>query len=373
MVLKFFKKYVRCLAYVCYSINKDGIKVKKEKTTQPQITDNIEADTVNEPQSSESKDTKKPAKVTKVGAMLKEMRLQKGLKLTDIAKKLCIRKMYLDAIEDSNYKDIPPLPYGIGFIRAYANYLGLNGENIVELYKEETSLSEPKDIHVLEPQPEASMPSMQYIVISILAIILIYLGWSSFNSNTPSQTVADNEEAQSVADTPSEINDESGVIVVEDFNFEPPAEMEELATDAANVDKDDVNDGNQIKVLEQSYEDNNKTDIKSDATQMNNNDIDKPKNELVKEESESVNIPEKGVFLEILKETWIEVKDASKLYISKVLQKGDTYTVPEGKGMILSLGNYDGANVYINGKLTKVARPNKKTNIALDPFLENKQ
>ena len=83
-----------------------------------------------------------------------------------------------------------------------------------------------------------------------------------------------------------------------------------------------------------------------------------------------MDIPQQGVFVEVLKETWVEVKDDSKLYLSKVLQKGDTYKVPEGKGMILSLGNYDGANVYINGVLTKVARPNKKTNIALDPLLE---
>ena len=82
-------------------------------------------------------------------------------------------------------------------------------------------------------------------------------------------------------------------------------------------------------------------------------------------------IPDKGVFVEVLTETWVEVKDGTKLYLSKVLQPGSTYKVPEGKGMILSLGKYDGANVYINGKLTKVARPGKKTNIALDPFLND--
>ena len=89
-----------------------------------------------------------------------------------------------------------------------------------------------------------------------------------------------------------------------------------------------------------------------------------------KAEDKVLDIPDNGVFIEVLKETWVEVKDESKLYLSKVLQKGDTYTVPEGKGMILSFGKYDGANVYINGVLTTVARPNKKTNIELDPLLE---
>ena len=56
--------------------------------------------------------------VTKVGSLLKEMRIQKGLKLPDIAKKLCIRRIYLEAIEESNYDEIPEFPYGIGFIRS---------------------------------------------------------------------------------------------------------------------------------------------------------------------------------------------------------------------------------------------------------------
>ena len=40
-----------------------------------------------------------------------------------------------------------------------------------------------------------------------------------------------------------------------------------------------------------------------------------------------------------------------------------------GEGMILSVGRVEGADVYIDGKLTEVVKPNKKTGIALDPFL----
>ena len=166
-----------------------------------------------------------------------------------------------------------------------------------------------------------------------------------------------------------EQNNDSGVIVVEDFNFEPPAEID---VNSANVVDGEEEANPQIKVLDQSYkEELSEVQLKNHINSEDNNI--KTENTVISEENQGLKIPEKGVFLEILKETWIEVKDDAKLYISKVLQKGDTYTVPEGKGMILSLGNYDGANVYINGKLTKVARPNKKTNIALDPLLEENQ
>ena len=92
----------------------------------------------------------------------------------------------------------------------------------------------------------------------------------------------------------------------------------------------------------------------------------------VEEKADAI-IPSKGVFVEVLKDTWVEVKDENKLYLSKVLKAGDKYTVPEGEGKIFSVGKYDGVNVYVNGVLTNVVKPNKKTNISLDKFLNSVQ
>ena len=314
----------------------------------------------------------RPAKVTKVGAMLKEMRLQKGFKTADIAKRLCIRKVYIEAIEDSNYKEIPPLPYGIGFIRSYANFLGLNSENIVDLYKEETNISEPKNIKVLEPQPEANMPSTQYLLISLLAIGLIYMGWNLFNHEFPTT-----EGEPSHSEEPLIAEGDSGVVGVEDFNFEPPAEEAPSADEPQVIENLPKTDDEQITVSDADYplavSDKTEAAVQPLPQAQTTEALSAVAGNKAEEEqktAEESSIPNHGVFIEVLKETWVEVKDENKLYLSKVLYKGDTYTVPEGKGMVLSFGKYDGAKVYINGKLTEVARPNKKTNIALDPLIE---
>ena len=47
------------------------------------------------------------------------------------------------------------------------------------------------------------------------------------------------------------------------------------------------------------------------------------------------------------------------------MRPGESYRVPEGKGMILSAGKYNGVEVYVNGRLTPVIQPNKKMNIAM--------
>lgn len=271
--------------------------------------------------------------VDKVGSLLKEMRQQKGLRLPDVAKKLCIRRIYLEAIEESDYKEIPPIPYGIGFIRSYAEYLGLNSNNIVELYKEETNTNTNKGIYVLEPQSEATVPGRKYLLISLLAILFIYVLWQVFNkSQTAEEAVVENTVAE------ENNGEQEQPIVVEDYAVIP----EETINTEKTADSEIINE--QVTVTEESFEE--------------------PK--VVAEAKET----ESKVLLKIKTETWVEVKNKDTLYISKVLQAGDEYVVPEGgKGMILSVGKVDGVDVYINGKIVPVAKVNKKTNIALDPFL----
>ena len=117
----------------------------------------------------------------RVGTMLKETRIKKGEEVEEIAEKLKIRAVYLKAIEESQYNEIPDTPYGPGFVRSYADYLGLNAIRMAQLYKEETEAHENKEnYYVLEPQAEGAAPGGKYIIISLLALVLVYAGWSFY-------------------------------------------------------------------------------------------------------------------------------------------------------------------------------------------------
>ena len=305
--------------------------------------------------------------VNKVGKLLKEMRLQKELSISDVSKKLCIRKIYLEAIEDSNYKELPPLPYGIGFIRSYAEYLGLNSGNIVELYKEETNTKPDKDIFVLEPQNEASVPNRKYLLISLLAIIFIYFLWYLYNNK-----ISDIEEPESEALVEEKISEDQNELplVVEDYSVAAESADNSSAQSQAENGAKVITD--QVTVTDASFplaeEKNNEEKPIADEPKKEENiapakTVEQPQEKVAEAK------PVEGVVINIKKETWIEVKDDKKLYISKVLQAGDSYKVPEGKGMILSVGRVEAVDVLINGKVTQIFKPEKKTNIALDPFL----
>ncbi len=71
-----------------------------------------------------------------VGEELRRERTRKGLTIKDAEQVLHIRGAYLEAIEEDNYKVIPGAVYAKGFIRNYANFLGLDGQALVNTFKQ---------------------------------------------------------------------------------------------------------------------------------------------------------------------------------------------------------------------------------------------
>ena len=300
---------------------------------------------------------------TKVGAMLKNMRLEKGLKVADIAKVLCIRKQYLEAIEDSDYEEIPAFPYGVGFIRSYAEFLGLNSSNIVELYKEETNIEKVDESTMVEPQSTSAMPNMTYIFISLLAIILVYGGWHLFSSDNDIDT-----------NTISEALDESDNVVIVEETLDTDIEPTTVSETEDTLSKSDVKGTVRNEQPLPADTTQSAESVSSSENVINNNEQTPIKPAAAEEAPvEKLVIPSKGIFIEVVEESWVEVKNELKLYLSKVLKAGEGYTLPNDKGLILSVGKRNGVNVYVNGVKTDLTHTGKKMNIDIDEYLQSLQ
>ncbi len=76
-----------------------------------------------------------PPQASDVGTLLCATRMRLGKDLQDIAAVLHIRYNFLVAIEDGRYEDLPGQAYAMGFVRAYADHLGLAGDEVVRRYK----------------------------------------------------------------------------------------------------------------------------------------------------------------------------------------------------------------------------------------------
>jgi len=72
-----------------------------------------------------------------LGQALRAVREFKGLTLEDVAEATRVRRAYLDAIETTRLEALPSRPFTIGYIRAYANELGLDAEAAVARFRAE--------------------------------------------------------------------------------------------------------------------------------------------------------------------------------------------------------------------------------------------
>ena len=84
-----------------------------------------------------------------IGAELKAARERAGLDLATVAERTKIRSRYLEALEAERWGDLPNLAYGKGFLRTYAELLGLDGETVVDEYRRQVEAGEPQSMHPL--------------------------------------------------------------------------------------------------------------------------------------------------------------------------------------------------------------------------------
>jgi len=84
-----------------------------------------------------------------LGQLLRQERELRDIPLDRIEQATRIRTAQLRAIEDDRLEALPAEAYARGFVRTYAEYLGLNGDDVVAIFNEQWNRS----AHRAEPPP----------------------------------------------------------------------------------------------------------------------------------------------------------------------------------------------------------------------------
>ena len=85
-----------------------------------------------------------------IGSTLREARMRAHLDITDFEARTKIRAKYLRALEDEEWNLLPGYPFAKGFLRTYADMLGLDGRALVDEFKRQ--YRDPSE-HDLAPSP----------------------------------------------------------------------------------------------------------------------------------------------------------------------------------------------------------------------------
>ncbi len=71
-----------------------------------------------------------------IGAILEKKRLEKGLSLKEVEQATKIRTRYLEGLEREDPTSLPDPVFARGFLKTYANFLGLDGEQLSREFRD---------------------------------------------------------------------------------------------------------------------------------------------------------------------------------------------------------------------------------------------
>ncbi len=289
----------------------------------------------------ENEHTKSVADMT-AGEMLRNARTtgRRKRELQTIAKLLCIKEEFLQALEDGNYTVLPEVVYILGFARNYAMELGLDPHVVVGKIKRELGIvgdcrlgtdEVPRVIRKVEgpsckisrePKQKSGksfkmpeiMPMLRDawafivrnwkwvvgILAGILVLVLLLVWVFSGSSNSSSTSVA--------TDTP---------VVA-------PAEPTEPAYTQPVRERFGIENRDKATIILQANK--------------NAGDVG----------------------------TWVQIEDArGKKAFNKIMFPGDIFYMPAGNGYRGTFGNVAGIDFWVDGKLAPTVKANRNAKVAI--------
>ena len=115
---------------------------------------------------------------SRVGALLRTAREATGRNLQSVSQQLRIRAVYLRAIEEGDFGSLPGTTYAVGFVRSYADFLGLDGPDIVRRFREEVEeLGRRTQLVFPVPPAEGKIPGGAIVLMAILIAGIVYGTW----------------------------------------------------------------------------------------------------------------------------------------------------------------------------------------------------
>ena len=289
----------------------------------------------------ENEHTKSTAEMT-AGEMLRNARTtgRRKRELQTIAKLLCIKEEFLQALEDGNYTVMPEVVYILGFARNYAMELGLDPNIVIGKIKHELGITgqcrvnaddiarvvrktegpsckiscEPKQKSDKSFKMPKIMPMLRDawafivrhwkwtvgIVAGILVIVLVLIWGFSKSSNTSQTSVP--VDAPVVA----------------------PAEPTEPAYTQPVRERFGIENREKATIILQANK--------------NAGDVG----------------------------TWVQIEDArGKKAFSKIMFPGDIFYMPDGNGYRGTFGNVAGIDFWVDGKLAPTVKANRNAKVAI--------
>jgi cytoskeleton protein RodZ len=298
------------------------------------------------------------AEAVRVGEELRNARFALGASLDDMAERLRINRRYLAALEEGRVRDLPGVAYATGFVRSYAQVLGLNAPALVRRFREGAGVATaPKDLVFPEPVPERGVPAGAIVMVGAVLAVAGYAAWYHW-SGSSSRTV-DNvpelpprlEQAARDAGLPPlpGVNPPDSAGASQPAGAPPantatprnapPAAMPALPAPPAGAPASSAPSAGAARPP-------------LVPPQASGADVPAAQPPVTAAQPEAAAPATNRIVLRATQDAWIQVRDprTGRSLVSRILRPDEAFEVPENGSLVLTTGRAEGLAIEVDGK-----------------------
>lgn len=294
-----------------------------------------------------------------IGLALKAAREFRGLTTQDVADATRIRQSYIEALEDMRLDDLPSRPFTIGYVRAYAGLLGLDGDAAVGRFKDDAP-DEGVELRAPVGVRRERDPRLALILAGGLLVVGAILLWNvaqrAITKEEPPPQVAQSAVTSTAAAVPTASaaggNAGDGSVSlgaplpapVESTTPEPykTPGLDDAAANGGSVDAAKA-------AAKARAEAEARAGIVDPSKQIALGSAFKPKGAMLG----AAPADSSGVILQARKGATLVVRSGDgAVYFARALAAGESYRVPRTAGLIADVSDPTVFDVYASGVLT---------------------
>ncbi len=266
-----------------------------------------------------------------VGSLFIDARVKKGLTQEDASKILKVRISAIKQIERGEELESLGSAYKLGFLRSFAKLVDLDPDNIIKNYKLSNSEKNTKFDYNFPSVSKEKKSILPIIALcTFLFSLVIYSSWYYLNINDLET------ENKNITYLDNDNNNLDYVKIEDNKNTSPDntdkINSQNLVTSEKETTNITINENFQNKVVDNN-EDESKTLLEPNT--LTETSISNETSAIANER-----IPKEEMVLKSSGNSWVEIEDLDgNSYLTRLMRSGETFVVPDKKGLTLSTGN----------------------------------
>jgi len=191
-----------------------------------------------------------------LGEKLRAAREERGVSISEVAEQTRIAPMYIECIENDNYKPLPGGIFNKGFVKSYARFIGFDEHEALQEYSKIASQSDEgrrEDLHSYRPEvltDDRSGPSLLPTIIFAGIILGLLTGGVLFLLNylqskpsppTAVSNASDSNQNSAIPENPTTLSSSGNAPTMANLKVEFRTVSEPISLSATSDGKSSIN------------------------------------------------------------------------------------------------------------------------------------